>query len=75
MSSIEGQKEGAVIMENGLAERYAQRPVQGLVTKSGGPPRGGSRNTKNEDLPPEPAVFFERARCGAAILCCTVERR
>jgi len=37
MRLIEGQKEGAVIMENGLAEMHAQRPVQGLVTRSGGP--------------------------------------
>jgi len=54
MPSVKGQKEGAVIMENGLAEMRAQRPVQGLVIKSGGPPRDGSRNTKNEDLTPEP---------------------
>ena len=27
MPSIEGQKKGAVIMENGLAEMHAQRPV------------------------------------------------
>ena len=52
MRSIEGQKEGAVTMENGPAEMYAQRPVQGLVTKLGGPPGNGSRNTKNEDLTP-----------------------
>jgi len=53
MSLVEGQKEGAVTMEDGLAEIHAQRPVQGLVTKSGGQPWGGSRNTKNEDLTPE----------------------
>jgi len=35
------------------AWRGAQRPVQGLVTRSGGQPRGGSRNTKNKDLTPE----------------------
>ena len=52
MRSIEGQKEGAVTMEDGLAEMHAQRPVQGLVTRSGGRLRGGSRNTKNEDLSP-----------------------
>jgi len=37
-------------MENGLAGMHAQRSVQDLVTGSGGPPGGGSRNTKNEDL-------------------------
>jgi len=52
MRSIEGQKEGAVTMEDGLAEMHAQRPVLDLVTKSGGWLRGGSRNTKNEDLSP-----------------------
>jgi len=50
MSSIEGQKEGAVTMENGLAERHAQWPVLGLVTRLGGPPGGGSQDTKSEDL-------------------------
>jgi len=35
MPSIEGQKKGAVIMENGLAERHAQRSVLGLVTRLG----------------------------------------
>ena len=50
MHLIEGRKEGAVTMENGPAEMYAQRPVLGLVTKLGGPLWGGSRNTKNEDL-------------------------
>ena len=50
MRSIEGQKEGAVTMGNGLAEMHAQRPVQDLVTNLVGPPGGGSRNTKNEDL-------------------------
>jgi len=38
MPSIEGQKEGAVTMEDGFAEMHAQRPVQGLVTRLGGPP-------------------------------------
>ena len=47
----EGQKEGAVIMENGLAEMHAQRPVLGLVTRLGGRLGGGSRDTKSEDLP------------------------
>ena len=50
MRLIEGQKEGAVIMENGLAEMHAQRSARGVVTKPGGPPGGGSRNAKNEDL-------------------------
>jgi len=50
MRSIEGQKEGVVTMENGLAEMHAQRPVLGVVIKPGGLPGGGSRNAKNEDL-------------------------
>ena len=37
MTSIEGQKEGAVIMENGHAEMHAQRSVLSLVTRLGGP--------------------------------------
>jgi len=46
-------KEGAVTIENGPAERHGgvpQRPVQGLVARLEGQLRGGSRNTKNEDL-------------------------
>lgn len=50
ITSIEGQKGRAVIMENVLAEMRAQRPVQDLVTNLGWPPRDGSRHTKNEDL-------------------------
>ena len=38
MRSIEGPKEGAVIMEKGHAEMHTQRSVPGLVTGSGGPP-------------------------------------
>ncbi|RLG19541.1 hypothetical protein DRN74_06675 [Candidatus Micrarchaeota archaeon] len=64
MRSIEGQKEGAVTMENGPAEMYAQRPVQGLVTKLGGPPRNGSRNTKNEDLPPKAVCRYPKGEEG-----------
>jgi len=35
MTSIEGQKDGAVTMEDGLAEMHAQGPARGIVTKSG----------------------------------------
>jgi len=34
-------------------EMNAQWLVQGVVTKSGGQPWGGGRNTTNEDLPPK----------------------
>jgi len=55
------QKEGAVIMENGLAEMHAQRPVRGVVIKSGERP-GVEVETPREDLPsklltPEAAKF------------------
>ena len=53
MTPVKGQKEGAVTMRNGLAEVYAQWPVLGLVTGSGGPLWGESRDTKNEDLSPK----------------------
>ena len=55
MNLIEGQKEGAVSMEkNGLAEMRAQWSVQGLVTNSGGPPGGESRNARDGDLSSPP---------------------
>ena len=46
MRSIEGRKEGAVTMGNGLAEMHAQRPVQNLVTRSGGRQGGGSETPR-----------------------------
>ena len=64
MRSIEGQKEGAMTMEDGLAEMHAQRPVQGLATKSGGQPWGGSRNTKNEDLTPKAVCRYPKGEEG-----------
>jgi len=42
----------------------AQRPVQGLVTRSGGQPWGGSRNTKNEDLTPEAVSRYPKGEEG-----------
>ena len=64
MRSIEGQKEGAVTMENGPAEMYAQRPVLGLVTRSGGPPWNRSRNAKNEDLTLKAAYRYPKGEEG-----------
>jgi len=69
MPSIEGQEERAVTMEDGLAEMHAQRSVLGLVTGSGGPPGGGSRNTKNEDLTPEPAAIRDLPPVMATATC------
>ena len=40
MCSIEGPKEGAVIMENGHAEMHTQRSVLGLVITPRGSPGG-----------------------------------
>jgi len=51
MRSIEGPKEGAVIMENGHAEMHTQRSVLSLVTRLDGPwVEAGT--PKNEDLIP-----------------------
>ena len=40
--------------KNGLAEMRAQRSVLGLVTNSGGPPGGESRNARDGDLSSPP---------------------
>jgi len=61
---IEGQKEGAMTMEDGLAEMHgggAQRLVQGLVTKSGGPEVEGE-TPRMKICPPKPAGELRKAR-------------
>ena len=50
MTSVEGQKARIVTIKNGFAEMHAQQLARGVVTKSGGPPGGGSRNARDEEL-------------------------